>query len=68
VWLADDSLLTPVYDRVRHLLPQELDGGALAGEGQSVTGHRQVSDRSFHHQDPQQDPLQPDGCCGCPAP
>jgi hypothetical protein len=31
VWLVDDSVLQPLYDRVMHLLPQELGGGALAG-------------------------------------
>lgn len=31
VWYADDSLLGPLYERVRSLLPQELGGGALAG-------------------------------------
>jgi hypothetical protein len=31
VWLVDDSVLQPLYDRVKHLLPQELGGGALAG-------------------------------------
>jgi hypothetical protein len=30
VWLADDSLLAPLYARVQHLLPQQLEGGALA--------------------------------------
>jgi hypothetical protein len=31
VWLVDDSVLQPLYNRVKHLLPQELGGGALAG-------------------------------------
>ncbi|GAX78214.1 hypothetical protein CEUSTIGMA_g5656.t1 [Chlamydomonas eustigma] len=31
VWLADPSLLNPVWDRIKHLLPQSLGGGALAG-------------------------------------
>jgi hypothetical protein len=31
VWLVDDSVLQPLYDRVKHLLPQELGRGALAG-------------------------------------
>jgi hypothetical protein len=31
VWLADESLLAPLYKRVQHLLPQQLEGGALAG-------------------------------------
>jgi hypothetical protein len=31
VWLAEESLLIPVWERVKHLLPQSLGGGALAG-------------------------------------
>ncbi len=31
MWLADDSLLGPLWGRIRHLMPQELGGGALAG-------------------------------------
>lgn len=31
VWLADDSVLQPLYDRVSHLLPAEIEGGAYAG-------------------------------------
>lgn len=31
VWLVDDSVLQPVFDRVAHLLPQEQGGGQLAG-------------------------------------
>lgn len=31
VWLADDSVLQPLYDRVAHLLPQQIEGGAYAG-------------------------------------
>jgi hypothetical protein len=31
VWLADDSLLSPIYARVRGLLPQMLEGHALGG-------------------------------------
>jgi hypothetical protein len=31
VWLADESVLKPMYDRVAHLLPQQIEGGAYAG-------------------------------------
>ncbi|KAG2493296.1 hypothetical protein HYH03_008432 [Edaphochlamys debaryana] len=31
VWLADESLQGPLYERVAHLLPQRLCGGDLAG-------------------------------------
>jgi hypothetical protein len=31
VWLADESVLKPLYDRVAHLLPQQIEGGAYAG-------------------------------------
>ncbi|GIL75923.1 hypothetical protein Vretimale_5604 [Volvox reticuliferus] len=31
VWLADETLQGPLYDRVAHLLPQHLCGGDLAG-------------------------------------
>ena len=32
VWLADDSIMGPLYARVKHLLPQMLPGGCrLAG-------------------------------------
>ncbi|GFR47192.1 hypothetical protein Agub_g8784 [Astrephomene gubernaculifera] len=31
VWLADETLQGPLYERVAHLLPQNLCGGALAG-------------------------------------
>eukprot|EP00428_Durinskia_dybowskii_P083860 CAMPEP_0170442112 /NCGR_PEP_ID=MMETSP0117_2-20130122/47246_1 /TAXON_ID=400756 /ORGANISM="Durinskia baltica, Strain CSIRO CS-38" /LENGTH=292 /DNA_ID=CAMNT_0010702683 /DNA_START=71 /DNA_END=946 /DNA_ORIENTATION=- len=31
VWLADDSLLAPIYNRVKALLPQVLDGHVLMG-------------------------------------
>jgi pentatricopeptide repeat protein len=31
VWLADDTVLDPLWRRVRHLLPQELGGGPLVG-------------------------------------
>eukprot|EP00878_Enallax_costatus_P017830 GHUV01018736.1.p1 GENE.GHUV01018736.1~~GHUV01018736.1.p1 ORF type:complete len:323 (+),score=112.08 GHUV01018736.1:63-1031(+) len=31
VWLVDDSVLQPVFERVAQLLPQELGGGKLAG-------------------------------------
>jgi len=31
VWLVDDSVLQPLYDRVAALLPAEIEGGAYAG-------------------------------------
>ncbi|KXZ56302.1 hypothetical protein GPECTOR_1g266 [Gonium pectorale] len=31
VWLADESLQGPLYERIAHLLPQHLCGGDLAG-------------------------------------
>jgi hypothetical protein len=31
VWLADESVLQPLYGRVAKLLPQEVEGGAYAG-------------------------------------
>ncbi|GLC32956.1 hypothetical protein PLESTB_000387000 [Pleodorina starrii] len=31
VWLADETLQGPLYDRISHLLPQHLCGGDLAG-------------------------------------
>lgn len=31
VWLADESVLKPLYDRVAQLLPQQIEGGVYAG-------------------------------------
>eukprot|EP00193_Tetraselmis_chui_P017431 CAMPEP_0177783964 /NCGR_PEP_ID=MMETSP0491_2-20121128/19416_1 /TAXON_ID=63592 /ORGANISM="Tetraselmis chuii, Strain PLY429" /LENGTH=296 /DNA_ID=CAMNT_0019304635 /DNA_START=188 /DNA_END=1078 /DNA_ORIENTATION=- len=31
VWIADDTLTGPIYERCKHMLPQEVNGGAVAG-------------------------------------
>eukprot|EP00873_Tetraselmis_striata_P046548 jgi/Tetstr1/466812/TSEL_011282.t1 len=31
VWIADDSLTGPIFERCKHLLPQEVNSGAVAG-------------------------------------
>ena len=30
-WLVDDHVLSPLFERCRHLLPQTMSGGELAG-------------------------------------